>query len=141
MSEKRLTPKQQRFCEEYIVDFNATQAAVRAGYSKKTAYSIGQENLIKPEIQAEIQASKQKISERTAVTVEYIVEKLQANLARAMEEEAVTDAEGKEIGVYKYEGSVANKSIELLGKTIGAFQDNVKHEGDLKIAVKNYSRD
>lgn len=43
--------KQQRFCEEYIKDFNATQAAIRSGYSKKTAHSIGSENLRKPELQ------------------------------------------------------------------------------------------
>ena len=45
-----MTPKQTRFVEEYLVDLNATQAAIRAGYSAKTAYSIGQENLSKPEI-------------------------------------------------------------------------------------------
>lgn len=43
----KLTPKQKRFVEEYLVDCNATQAAIRAGYSPKTAYSIGQENLKK----------------------------------------------------------------------------------------------
>lgn len=45
-----LTDKQKRFCEEYVVDWNATQAAIRAGYSEKTAHSIGNENLRKPEI-------------------------------------------------------------------------------------------
>lgn len=45
-----LTDKQRRFCEEYVVDWNATRAAIAAGYSEKTAYSIGQENLKKPEI-------------------------------------------------------------------------------------------
>ncbi len=45
-----LTPKQQLFVAEYLVDLNATQAAVRAGYSKKTAYSVGHENLKKPEV-------------------------------------------------------------------------------------------
>jgi phage terminase small subunit len=48
--EKELTAKQKRFCEEYSIDFNATQSAIRAGYSEKTAYSIGNENLKKPEI-------------------------------------------------------------------------------------------
>ena len=46
-----LTPKQQRFVEEYLIDLNATQSAIRAGYSEKTAYSVGHENLKKPEIQ------------------------------------------------------------------------------------------
>ena len=54
-SDIKLTDKQQRFCEEYLVDLNATQAAVRAGYSEKTAGAIGFENLRKPEIQAYLQ--------------------------------------------------------------------------------------
>jgi phage terminase small subunit len=65
MSKKTLTPKQKIFCEEYIVDWNATRAAKVAGYSEKTAYSIGSENLSKPEIQAyieEIQKDLQKIA-------------------------------------------------------------------------------
>ena len=53
------TTKQQRFVEEYPVDFNATQAAIRAGYSERTAYSIGQENLNKPEI---ADAIKERVS-------------------------------------------------------------------------------
>lgn len=50
-----MTPKQKAFIDEYLIDFNATQAAIRAGYSEKTAYSIGHENLKKPEIESEIQ--------------------------------------------------------------------------------------
>ena len=49
-----MTPKQKRFCDEYLIDTNATQAAIRAGYSEKTAYSIGEENLKKPDIRAYI---------------------------------------------------------------------------------------
>lgn len=49
-----MTPKQTRFIDEYLQDFNATRAAIRAGYSEKTAYAIGWENLRKPEIAAEI---------------------------------------------------------------------------------------
>ena len=45
-----LTPKQQRFVEEYLIDLNATQAAIRAGYSEKTAKSVGHENLTKPDL-------------------------------------------------------------------------------------------
>ncbi len=57
--DRKLTPKQKRFCEEYVVDFNATQAAIRAGYSKKSAYSIGPENLKKPKIRNYIRELKQ----------------------------------------------------------------------------------
>lgn len=54
----KLTRKQQRFVNEYLVDYNATQAAIRSGYSKRSAYSIGQENLRKPVISAAIQENE-----------------------------------------------------------------------------------
>lgn len=71
-----LTDKQIRFCEEYLIDLNATQAAIRAGYSQKTAHSIGAENLIKPEIQAEIQKKQKELSERTGITAERVLQEL-----------------------------------------------------------------
>ena len=55
VAEKKLTAKQQRFCDEYLIDLNATQAAIRAGYSKKTAGVIATENLQKPNIKAHIE--------------------------------------------------------------------------------------
>lgn len=48
--DRKLTAKEERFCYEYCIDFNATQAALRAGYSPKTAYAIGAENLRKPNL-------------------------------------------------------------------------------------------
>ncbi|MTI61857.1 MAG: terminase small subunit [Firmicutes bacterium] len=71
-----LTDKQRIFCEEYLIDLNATQAAVRAGYSEKTAYSIGQENLNKPEIQEEIKRLKKARSKRTQITADRVLEEL-----------------------------------------------------------------
>jgi len=64
----KLTGKQERFCYEYCIDFNATQAAIRAGYNKKTAYSIGNENLKKPEIQNRIQYVKDNLAEVAGIT-------------------------------------------------------------------------
>lgn len=55
-----MTEKQKLFCEEYLISLNATQAAIKAGYSEKTAYSIGNENLKKPEIQEYIQKRLKK---------------------------------------------------------------------------------
>jgi len=71
-----LTAKQQCFCEEYLIDLNATQAAIRAGYSKKTAYSIGEENLRKPEISEYIVKLKQERSERTQLNADYVLRRL-----------------------------------------------------------------
>lgn len=69
-----LNAKQTRFCEEYLIDLNATQAAIRAGYSKKTAHSIGFENLTKPEIQDYVQKKRKELQNKVGVTQESIIE-------------------------------------------------------------------
>lgn len=71
-----LTPKQARFCEEYLIDLNATQAAVRAGYSKKTANVIGPENLAKPCIASRIAEAQSERTGRTQITADYVLERL-----------------------------------------------------------------
>lgn len=73
-----LSPKQRQFCAEYLIDLNATQAAIRAGYSAKTASSIGQENLTKPEIQEEVQRLVAERAERTGVTADKVIAELAA---------------------------------------------------------------
>lgn len=76
-----MTNKQKRFCEEYVIDSNGTQAAIRAGYSPDTAYSIGSENLKKPEIISEVEKLQAEISERNKITVDELVQTL-AKLVR-----------------------------------------------------------
>lgn len=71
-----MTPKQERFVQEYLIDLNATQAAIRAGYSKRTASSIGEENLRKPELQAAVSAAQQKRANRTEVTQDRVLQEL-----------------------------------------------------------------
>ena len=115
----KLTPKQERFCQEYIIDFNATQATIRAGYSKKTAQAIGTENLSKPLIQAEIKKYRGKIREKTEqkaiLTVEGILQDMQ-------------DIKEKCKGNIKY-NATALKACELLGKHLGIFElDNKQKE-------------
>jgi phage terminase small subunit len=68
-----LTPKQQRFVDEYLVDLNATQAAIRAGYSAKTAGAIGDENLKKPEISAVIELRMLDRAQRTEITQDMVL--------------------------------------------------------------------
>ena len=69
-----LTAKQERFCNEYLVDFNGTQAAIRAGYSKKTAYAIAEQNLRKLEIQSFIKAKQSDFSKKNEITREMVLE-------------------------------------------------------------------
>lgn len=171
-----LTEKQRRFCEEYLVDLNATQAATRTGYSKKTAYSIGQENLKKPEIQKLIQKLMKERSERTQVTQERVVmelaliafsdladylsieentgviipksfDEMEEGKSRALEsikeDRAIKeDAKGEQVTVYdkvtfKLHSKI--KALELLGRHLGMFIDNIKHSGkiDHRLSMTN----
>ncbi|PUZ25032.1 terminase small subunit [Chitinophaga parva] len=68
-----LNEKQKRFCEEYLVDLNATKAAIRAGYSQATAYSQGHDLLKKPEVQAYLAEKRKELQERTGITVERVL--------------------------------------------------------------------
>ena len=72
----KLTPKQKRFCEEYLIDLNATQAAIRAGYSKKTAYSQGQRLLKNVEVAASIKVKLGERSIRTGITADWVLHQL-----------------------------------------------------------------
>ena len=81
MAKSNLTDKQLMFCHEYLKDFNATQAAIRAGYSKKTARQVGSENLSKPNIQDFLNELKHEIHERNEVTIDEVLQEL-ANMMR-----------------------------------------------------------
>ena len=71
-----LTDKQARFCEEYVIDFNATQAAIRAGYSKKTAGQIGEQNINKPAIRTRLRELQQRASKHLEITHEDLLSQL-----------------------------------------------------------------
>lgn len=73
---RKLTPKQEAFCKEYIIDLNATQAAVRAGYSKKTANRIASQLLSKVDIQENIQELMDARSQRAEITADRVLEEL-----------------------------------------------------------------
>lgn len=109
----KLTPKQQRFVDEYLIDLNATQAAIRAGYSPKTAYSIGDENLKKPEIKKAIEQAQKERSERTLVTQDDVIRGL------------LTEAE------WQGEGSSHSARVSAwtqLGKHLNMFNEKVQVE-------------
>ena len=74
--QKKLTKKQECFCLEYIIDLNGTQAAIRAGYSQKTAGSIAEENLKKPEIKKEVQKHLDARRVRTEVKADDVIEEI-----------------------------------------------------------------
>lgn len=105
----RLTPKQQQFVREYLIDFNATQAAIRAGYSPKTAQVIGAENLKKPMVAAEIQRLGQKTAQKLDITRESIMQELAAiGFARASDFMRVETEPATRIGIHPITGEVVN---------------------------------
>lgn len=110
---KSLTPKQARFVDEYLVDLNATAAAKRAGYSKKTAGSIGQENLKKPEIAKAIEERRRERGERVKLSQEYVIKDLMEIVERCMDKEA-------------FNPKGALRALELLGKHLGMFRERVE---------------
>lgn len=73
-----MNAKQKRFCDEYLIDCNATQAAIRAGYSPKTAYSIGVENLKKPELKNYIDEQLERIHNEKTADAQEVLEYLTA---------------------------------------------------------------
>ncbi|KAA5523590.1 MULTISPECIES: terminase small subunit [Haemophilus] len=131
----KLTDKQKRFVEEYLVDLNATQAAIRAGYSEQTAYSIGQRLLKKVEVQEAIQQAQNKRSERTQITQDEVIRRLIENVDISMGKKATVitipsksengGVVGNDVAQFVYEPSAANKALELLGKHLGIFKDGV----------------
>lgn len=139
----RLTEKQKRFVEEYLVDLNATQAAIRAGYKEKTAYSTGCENLRKPEIQAAIQEAMANRSARTEITQDMVLQELaaigfskatdfvkisQSGAVKLTPTDALSDEQQRAIagikeGKYGVELKIHDKihALHLIGQHLGMF--------------------
>lgn len=110
-----MTPKQAAFVLEYLVDLNATQAAIRAGYSEHTAGSQGQRLLTKVDIQDSISAAQAERAERTGLDAAFVLNGLQR------------EAQAGDTG----EPNTARiRAMELLGKHLGMFADRLKVEDE-----------
>lgn len=158
---RNLTVKQQNFAQEYLVDFNAGQAAIRAGYSKRSARVKGCELLKDPRIKAIVEKRLEELSERVKITQEQVVEEL-VKIAKAdMSDFATWGPEGvqfKDSAELRPEDTAAVaevsqtitehggtrrirlhdklKALELLGRYFSMFNDNVNLKSDVKINVK-----
>lgn len=142
----KLTPKQQRFVEEYLVDLNATQAAVRAGYSEKTADRIGPELLGKTCVAQAIAEAKQARSKKLNITAEYVLGNLVEVAERCMQKRPVLNMKGEQVvdedgaNKWTFDSKGANRALELLGKHIGCFTDKVELSGALNLGVLEEAR-
>ncbi|MDU4288342.1 terminase small subunit [Mixta calida] len=155
-----LTDKQEMFCREYLIDLNATQAAIRAGYSEKTARALGCENLTKPDIQNRISELKTQRNDRVEVDADYVLKRLfdidQMDVLDILTEAGDlkpvaqwpkvwrTTLSGLDVAVMGGEEDTAGllkkikwpdkvKNLELLGKHVAvqAFREQVKTEHDV----------
>ena len=131
--DKKLTPKQKRFIEEYLVDLNASQAAIRAGYSKKTAYSIGQQNLKKLEIQNAITAAREMLSQRTEITQDWVLKTLAAIATVPLTELCEWNASGIALKDSKDMPAEAIASIKKITERMGA-------DGNSSLSVEQYDK-
>lgn len=145
--EPQLTEKQDQFCKEYLIDLNATQAAIRAGYSKESARDIGCENLTKPNIRARIGELIDERSKRTLVHADFIVENLVEVSQRCLQKQPVMifdpvqkamvqkeDEDGNH--VWEFDSGGANKALELLGKHLKMFTDRVEQKNESVVTGK-----
>lgn len=155
-----MTNKQKRFCEEYLIDLNGAAAAIRSGYSAKSARQIGNENLAKPDIRARIDKALAEQSKRTGVTADRVVRELAcvafANLqdvidfnsamiksgAARDDTAAISSVKVKTIPTADGEGvereiKMADKlkALELLGRRLGLFTDNVNLSGEAAVTI------
>lgn len=124
----RLTEKQKRFAEEYLIDLNATQAAIRAGYSPKTAYSIGEQNLRKLEVRAYIDARLAEIRSEKTADAQEVLEYLTA-VMRGGETEETLRLAGDGIQIVTEIAVSAKerlKAAELIGRRFGMFTDKAQ---------------
>ncbi len=147
MSTKNLTPKQQCFIEEYLIDLNATQAAIRAGYSPRTARAIACENLAKPDIQEAIAEAKRERSEATKIDAEWVLRELVKLHQRVTQEikpalhpktrKQMKDEDGNFLFVFN--AAASNRSLELIGKHIGVgafLKDRLEVSGELSLVER-----
>lgn len=116
----KLTPKQVLFVEEYLVDLNATQAAIRAGYSEKTAGRIGAENIQKPVIQEAIAERMKMRIERTEITQDRVLTDIELIKQDAMR--VLEDKDGRSVMINH---AAALKACELQGRHLQMWNDKL----------------
>lgn len=119
MALPKLTPKQARFVHEYLVDLNATQAAIRAGYKEKNAAQTGAENLRKPQIQQALQEAREAREKASMITAEWVLKEI-SKIAEN-EEEAARDR---------------LKALELIGKHLGMWEKRQDEDTSVKVTFE-----
>lgn len=141
MLHMKLTNRQKRFCEEYLIDLNATQAAIRAGYSKKNANNIASENLAKPNIQKYLKermdAKNNDLIASQDEVLQYLTRVMRDNTDS---EQVVMEGIGEGVSMartirVKPSEKDKLKAAELLGKRYGAFVERTEVDQDVNMNI------
>jgi len=148
VAEKKMTPKQQRFCDEYLIDLNATQAAIRAGYSEKTAKEQGSRLLTNVNVKLYIENRMEEKEKSLIADQDEVMKYLTAVMRRELKESVVVTLQNKtekwvqdeDTGKLKKQTITeespavvdiparltdANKAAELIGKRYAMFKESV----------------
>ena len=146
-SDGRLSTKEAAFVACILTGLDGAEAARQAGYAPKAAKEMAYELRQRPRVAAAIAAGEAEaaarlaaandrvidsaadVAQKTAEMRAYVLDRLRDNVERSLVAVPVLDSKGLLTGVYKYEGAVANRALELLGKEAGMFRERVEHSG------------
>lgn len=132
-----MNARQRKFCDEYLIDCNAKQAAIRAGYSPKTAYAIGNENLNKPELRAYIDEQLERLHNEKTADAQEVLEYL-TSVMRGEHTEQTLQLVGdgmQQITDIDVAAKERLKAAELIGKRFGMFKDSLNVGGSIPVVI------
>lgn len=121
-----LTPKQAMFVREYLVDLNGTQAAIRAGYSEKTANEQASRLLANVSVREAVAEGSKARAAKVDISAEYVLQTIKNTIERCAQAEPVLDRDGVPTGEYKFDSTAVLKGSELLGKYLKLFTDRTE---------------
>lgn len=132
-----MTEKQKRFCDEYLIDLNATQAAIRAGYSERTAYSIGQRLMKNVEIKSYIDAALARLQAENVADAQEVMQYL-TSVMRGESQSSVLSLCGngvQEVIEKRPDEKERLKAAELLGKRYGLYTEKVDVDASVGVVI------
>jgi phage terminase small subunit len=138
-AEPLVDDRHELFCHEYLIDLSIKNAAARAGFSERSARQHGWVVFNRPEVKERIAFLREERNRELGLDSYYVLKNLKSVVERCMQAEEVLDREGNPVWIqgpdgeyapqYKFDQAGANKSLELIGKHIGMFNDKVEHTG------------
>lgn len=120
-----LTAQQARFVKEYLADGNATQAAIRAGYSERSAHQLGSRLLAHAGVAAALAEQQAAVGERLELEATQVLAELRLVVERCLQAVPVLDGQGREVGEWRFDAAGATRALALIGKQLGMFSNQI----------------